>query len=633
MEDSLDLLWPRPKSAVLLGESLALPPDLRFQAGTEIDGRALKSLSRVLEAVGLRSERGDEGLVSLHLDEELPSEAYRLRLDGQGVSIAGGGFAGLHHGISTFGQWLYLHRRGRAENGAGLEVPGLAVEDEPDFAVRGVMLDVSRDKVPTLGTLFGLVELLSRWKINQVQLYTEHTFAYRGHETVWREASPLTPEEVRSLDAFCRERAVELVPNQNSFGHFHRWLRHEAYRPLAEVPEGVKHPFGEEKEPFSLCPTDSRSLKLLGDLYDQLLPCFSSDQLNVGCDETFDLGMGRSAQACEEKGKEGVYLDFLREVHGLVRDRGKRMQFWGDIIVQHPERIRQLPEDAVALEWGYEAGHPFSEHGRRFARSGLDFYVCPGTSSWNSIGGRAHNALQNLAEAAVHGRKRGAMGYLVTDWGDFGHLQPLSVSFLGLLAGAGYAWNVETASSDPSPDFPALLDHHVFGAPGDGLGRAFLDLGNVYRAVGVEPKNASTLFHLFLFAGETLEHSRFEGLTPEGLEEAQDALAAVAADPSPDAPPAAHLAYEELLWATDFLDLCARLGRERLEAGRDVPLSALPATVRRHFSEEVDHLLETHTEIWNARNRPGGLRDSQSRLRRLQSLLSFRRERTEGETN
>ena len=34
---------------------------------------------------------------------------------------------------------------------------------------------------------------LAEWKINQVFLYTEHTFAYEGHETVWKDADPLTP--------------------------------------------------------------------------------------------------------------------------------------------------------------------------------------------------------------------------------------------------------------------------------------------------------------------------------------------------------------------------------------------------------------------------------------------------------
>ena len=55
------------------------------------------------------------------------------------------------------------------------------------------MLDISRDKVPTMPTLFALVDRLAEWKINQLQLYIEHTFAYRGHEEVWRNADPMTP--------------------------------------------------------------------------------------------------------------------------------------------------------------------------------------------------------------------------------------------------------------------------------------------------------------------------------------------------------------------------------------------------------------------------------------------------------
>src|SRR5690606_22763173 len=97
------------------------------------------------------------------------------------------------------------------------------IEDRPSFALRGAMLDVSRDRVPTMATLRELIELFASWKLNQIQLYTEHTFAYAGHEEVWRDASPLRPDEVRELDALCRARDIELVPNQNCFGHMHRW--------------------------------------------------------------------------------------------------------------------------------------------------------------------------------------------------------------------------------------------------------------------------------------------------------------------------------------------------------------------------------------------------------------------------
>src|SRR5687768_18006604 len=50
-----------------------------------------------------------------------------------------------------------------------------------------------------------------------------------------------------SFDAYCAGRHVELVPNQNSFGHMHRWLVHEPYRKLAECPDGFEHPWNWKK--------------------------------------------------------------------------------------------------------------------------------------------------------------------------------------------------------------------------------------------------------------------------------------------------------------------------------------------------------------------------------------------------
>lgn len=71
------------------------------------------------------------------------------------------------------------------------------------------MLDISRNKVPKMKTLYRLLDRLAEWKINQFQLYMEHTFAYSDHREVWADASPMTAEEIRDLDAYCRERFIE----------------------------------------------------------------------------------------------------------------------------------------------------------------------------------------------------------------------------------------------------------------------------------------------------------------------------------------------------------------------------------------------------------------------------------------
>ncbi|HUC42538.1 MAG TPA: glycoside hydrolase family 20 zincin-like fold domain-containing protein, partial [Candidatus Sulfotelmatobacter sp.] len=139
----------------------------------------------------------------------LGPEGYRLTAGDARVVIESGGPAGAFYARATLAQLCRLHESAGA-------IPGLFIEDRPDLAYRGVMLDVSRDRVPTIATLHRLVDELSSWKVNVLQLYTEHTFAYPGHADVWKDASPLTAVEIQDLDAYCRERFVELVPNQNS---------------------------------------------------------------------------------------------------------------------------------------------------------------------------------------------------------------------------------------------------------------------------------------------------------------------------------------------------------------------------------------------------------------------------------
>lgn len=558
-------------------------------------------------------QASDAGVeVGLHLSSgHGDQDAYSLRLDAAGGEIVASSPCGLFRGLTTLSQWVALHREGA--------VPGIAVEDAPDLRHRGFLLDISRDRVPTMETLFALIEHMADWKLNQLQLYTEHTFAYAGHQVVWRGASPLTPDEIDTLDAFCRERFIELVPNQQSFGHMHRWLVHERYRPLAEVPEGIEHPFSDKREPFGLCPTDPGSLDLLADLYAQLLPHFSSRSFNVGLDETLDLGRGRSAQACRERGRRAVYLDFLNAVRDLAARHDRRIQFWADVLLADGEAAPVVPSDATPLVWGYEADHPFARDLSRLADRASHVYVCPGTSSWMSLSGRLTNALGNLAAAARAARTAGAAGMLVTDWGDHGHLQPLPVSYPALLAGAGFAWRGERTDLT-THQLGALLDVHAFPAlPGGGA--ALCALGDVYSATGVELKNSSVLFPLLVFPDRDLEHVTYQHLTPDGLERAEWAAKAVVPTSGDPSDPSGAQLEREIEWVAALLQVACRLGRARLEVGRAVPVQDLPAAVRRRLLDAYAPLVATHGPLWLSRSRPGGRQDSVARLERLLDRL------------
>lgn len=549
---------------------------------------------------------------------ELAPQAYHLEITTDGVRVLASDVAGARHALATLAQLARL---------AGGALPCAGIDDAPAFEVRGFMLDVSRTRVPTLGALRHLVDELALLKYNQLQLYVEHTFAYRGHDVVWRGASPLTPEDVDALDPYCADRGIELVPNQQSFGHFHRWLKHEPYRALAEVPEGVTHAFSIDVEPYALCPGDPRSLALLEELYDQLLPHFRSRHLNVGLDETFDLGLGRSKAECERRGKHRVYVDFLRAVEERVRARGRRMMFWGDIVVEAPELVPELPKDAIALEWGYERGHPFDEHARLFAASGLEFFVCPGTSSWQSVGGRTDNMLANVREAALAGQRHGARGYLLTDWGDRGHLQPWPVSWPGLVAAAGCAWNV--ASAEREIELERLVDDHAFrdptrplsDLPDARLGRVLAELGRTGDVSGARSTNGTALFFVLAFAPQGLPHARIQDLTPAGLARAEEHVLALRAELDALAPTtwATGRARDQLAWACGLLACAARYGAARLSAADGSSFALVDPAVRARLDRELDALTQFHRALWDGR--PGGLDESCGWLERARAEL------------
>jgi hypothetical protein len=472
------------------------------------------------------------------------------------------------------------------------------------------MIDISRDKVPTMASLYALIDQLAEWKINQFQLYTEHTFAYHDHREVWAQASPMTGEEILALDAYCRERFIELVPNQNSFGHFERWLRLPRYKHLAEAPGGSKLPWGSWWDgPASLCPLDDGSLELVRGLYDELLPHFSSRMFNVGCDETWDIGQGRSREAAEAHSKERVYLDFLLKIHKEVAQRGRTMQFWGDIILHKPELICELPRDVIALQWGYFATHPYDRDGQYFKDAGIPFYVCPGTSSWQAFLSRTDNALANLKNAAENGLKHGAIGYLNTDWGDLGHHQCWSGSFIPLAAGAGFGWCV-AATNDM--DLLRAVDTHVFHDRAGVMAKLAYDLGNVYQRCGRVLHAASPLFRVLVpVPSEPVNPT--QGITREQFDDAQAAIAEIIArlDSAEMHHADAQLIADEFRNTAALMTHACRLGRWHHDNASE-SLTDLAADLRKILGE--------YRRLWLARNRIGGLTDSAGRL---EAVLRF----------
>jgi hypothetical protein len=301
------------------------------------------------------------------------------------------------------------------------------------------------------------------------------------------------------------------------------------------------------------------------------------------------------------------------------------MQFWGDIINQYPGLVLEVPKDTIALEWGYEADHDFPGKTKLFAESGVPFYVCPGTSSWNTIAGRTDNCIGNIRNAVENGLKHGALGILNTDWGDRGHWQMLPISYLGFAWGAALGWSY---GQNVDLDLCSALDAFAFQDEAGVMGRLAYDLGNVYQVPGVLIHNTSLILNAYEATLEEMRSGRSGFLS-------QEARAILADD----------AALEERLHATlDAIDgIMKPLGRARL-AVPDADLIrrefALAAEMLRHgvkrvllqlpgsplrkndLAAEMDAIETEFGALWLARNRPGGLEDSMARLDKARRLYA-----------
>lgn len=539
------------------------------------------------------------------------------------VTIRAGSPLGLVHALRTLNQLLRQFP---------VQVPAMDIDDEPALAHRGVMLDVSRNKVPTMASLKETVDLLASLKVNHLQLYTEHTFAYAGHEEVWRDASPITPDEARQLDAYCRARGVELAANQNCFGHLAHWLKMPRYNPLAEIEGETEWKFLEypRRGPFSLCPVLPASEAFVRDLLGQICPCFESPLVNIGCDETFDIGWGRSRlevvrRGGGDAGRASIYIEFVNKVCAIASTLGKRPMFWADIALSHPGSLAELPRDLVGLAWGYEPDAAFGRWCEQLRSAGMDAWVCPGTSSWRSITGRTSERRANIAAAAQQGAATGARGMLTTDWGDAGHHQQWPVALVGLSHGAAAAWNPAAASADKFDARAVSL--HALGDPTLALGPWLEELGDadleLRRTCRVprreEPgvRNATAIFTDLMppvpvpEGWNDSQQGRYVDAPREAFEEVVARVEELAARmPRVED----RLVSDELEQTVVYAHFAAVHGAlHRGPAGRD----SMSREDRVKLHEQAQSVLDEHRRLWLLRNRPGGLELSAAHLERV----------------
>ncbi|MCC7194492.1 MAG: family 20 glycosylhydrolase [Gemmatimonadaceae bacterium] len=476
-------LIPRPRE-IAAGSYVAIARSVVISApGPVDDGFAAMDLAESLTERGFRASvganfpadayqvslvRSDNALgasilneAGLALGADQRPEGYVIVSNDDRAIVVAAGAEGIFYGAQTLKQML------RNDVGAP-KVFATVIRDWPAMRWRGMQDDLSRGPIPTLEFQKKQIRTFAAYKLNVYSPYYEHTFEYASQPLVSPPGGAMSQDDARELVAYARKYHIEVVPEQEAFGHLHHMLKYDIYGELAETSHG-----------HVLAPGQSGSLDVIRQWFAELDSVFPSQFVHIGADETFELGLGQTRERVQRDSLGAVYIAFLKDIEAAIRKPGKRYLFWGDIAQGSPALVKSLPRDMIAVAWNYWSFGNFDRSIKPFTDAGIETWVAPGVNNWNRVYPNNDVALRNIQAFVRDGQRLGAKGMLNTNWDDDGE-GIFNQVWYGVLFGAAAAWQQGEASI---PEFAASYGFQFHGDPTGKISAAQVKLSQAHAAL------------------------------------------------------------------------------------------------------------------------------------------------------
>ncbi len=337
------------------------------------------------------------------LPDKGKSEGYLFAITPGGIRVQAESERGLFYGMMTLEQLLLDVKTCNAA-----ELPCAVIRDWPALPMRGLSEDYGRDQLPTIEEHKRSIRNLARFKVNTYLWFIEPDhFVYAFDPEISTEYDRFTFDEIRKLVAYAKQYYMEIIPTVELLGHTEQTLRHDRYKPLAEMPGGGS----------DLCAACEDSFELVRKMVGEIAPAFGGRYFHCGLDESYAIGKGRSEQAVKEKGIERVFADYYTKMNDLIKYHGQTMMMYADIVLNHPAMIDLLPKDIVMMFWDYTPREEYP--GLKTLRAkGLPVTALSGLWSWNNLYPLYPPAFKNMEILATQAEKDGALGHFVSTWGD-----------------------------------------------------------------------------------------------------------------------------------------------------------------------------------------------------------------------
>lgn len=286
----------------------------------------------------------------------------------------------------------------------------------------GTMIDCSRNAVASVESVKKWIDLTSSIGYNTLMLYTEDTYEVSGEPYFGYMRGRYSREELRGLDAYAKNKNMELIPCIQTLAHLNALNRWPEYKEHFDVDD-------------ILLAQDERVYLLIDHMFATLADSFASRVVHIGMDEAHLLGRGRYADLHGVEERFGIMARHLRRVCDIGEKYGFRFLMWSDMFFRlasggdyyKPETIRDevkkiIPDNVELVYWDYYS----TDRAHYDAMLTTHEKLHPGTwfagGLWSWAGLAPHNGYSiRTTEAALHScAMHNTKNLLFTLWGDNG---------------------------------------------------------------------------------------------------------------------------------------------------------------------------------------------------------------------
>lgn len=309
------------------------------QTGMQLNGQLADASNATLV---IRAENAGRKVQELGEDE-----SYTLEITSSRATLTAPNALGALHGLQTFLQLI-------EPTATGYAVPVITIQDQPRFAWRGLLIDVSRHFIP-IEVLKRNLDGMAAVKMNVLHWHLSDDEGFRVeskrlpklHE-LGSQGQYYTPAEIRDFVAYARDRGIRVVPEFDMPGHSRSWLA--AYPELASVPGPYKAGRIADADTV-MDPTREEIYKFLDKFIGEMVDLFPDSYFHIGGDEVNNKPWDSNPKIQEfirahgMKNNRDLQTYFNQRLQKIVKKHGKTMMGWDEVL--HPD----LPKTVVIESW------------------------------------------------------------------------------------------------------------------------------------------------------------------------------------------------------------------------------------------------------------------------------------------